>query len=594
MRDRSPAPRDGRRKISRPPLVLLAMMTAAAAGCYYVVDQPMRANVGSRQGAAAPEDGGPTGDAAAPASGPLLVEVQRIEAWLTGRGFERVTAPLAGELAEGARRRYEAELLSGLCYVAVAVGGETVRELDLTLLDGSSTERARDLRAGRRAALRHCAAISGTYQLEVTAAEGTGPFASAVYRAPPGDHAPLAELFDSEPPQAPAEPPTEPPPPGGEVAGWTRLVAVEEALRRDGFQRVGQPVVFHLVEGARVRRDASLATDACYVLAVAAEGGAQDADAFLYDPSGVRVAFDATDERDAQVRFCPAAAGTYQMEVRLQRGTGTVLAMLLRGPRQDGAAFATDEASQGLAASYAAMDRDLQARGYEGLGSASPATLLEGGSSTLGLEAEAGECYAVGAVGSEPLTNLGVLLRDPAGTVVDRDGGRRDALVRVCPELAGRHDAEIVATRGAGTVLARAYRFTRGSRGAFGLTGLLHLRAMETVAVLGGEGYEPAAAPVTSARQRLAEGRAAVHRVRLERGACYAIAAVGGEGLRDLDLALASPTGAPVAAELGPNPLPIVRACPTASGSYRLTATAREGSGPYAFQVFRRTATDGE
>jgi len=579
------------------------------AGCYYIVDEPtgrsFRQNNGGGVASAGAPDGGPSapsstdGDggtetAGAPAEGPLAAEAQRLHGWLVRRGFERVGIPQGGTLEAGGHHRYEVEVLSGLCYVVLALAGEEGADPGLTFSDPQGVERARDARSDRRAALRYCAPASGPHGVEVRLEEGEGPWVSAVYRAPAGDTSPLARLFDSDggDPPAPAPAAASPAPAGAEQESWQRVAAVIAELRGLGFRPVGPPTAFPLVEGGRVRRAMPLSEGSCYVLVVAAGQGVHDADAFLYDGAGLRAAFDAGGDRDAQIRYCPSASGLYQAEVRAQRGSGRLVAALLQGPTQSGeGGFVADSASLGLAANYAAMDRELQGRGYDGLGTASRGVLDAGGTASHELEVEAGQCYAVAAVGSEAVTDLDIRLFDGDGDEVDRDeADGRTPLARACPEGAGRYRVEVQLSTGGGAYMYRPYRFTRGTRGAFGLTGVLYLRAMEMVAVLDGEGYEPAAPPERRARQTLAASGRRTHRVRLDRGSCYAISAVGAQGLHDLDLELAPPRGAAVSTERGPNPLPVVRHCPTTSGRYRLTVSARAGAGRYVYQLFRRDA----
>jgi hypothetical protein len=78
----------------------------------------------------------------------------------------------------------------------------------------------------------------------------------------------------------------------------------------------------------------------------------------------------------------------------------------------------------------------------------------------------------------------------------------------------------------------------------------------------------------------LAEGHEARITLDLPAG-CTTIAAVGGEGLRDVDAALLDPRGAPVAHDTTSEPQAVLRVCVEAADAYVLVVRAAAGGGPW-------------
>ncbi|NIV58682.1 MAG: hypothetical protein GWN48_25565, partial [Actinobacteria bacterium] len=84
-------------------------------------------------------------------------------------------------------------------------------------------------------------------------------------------------------------------------------------------------------------------------------------------------------------------------------------------------------------------------------------------------------------------------------------------------------------------------------------------------------------------------GATARHNIRLRGGQCYALLAVGGQGLNDVDLKLHQ-GGNQIAADDTRTAFPTVRHCPSSTGRFRVEIEADGGSGRYFYQVFRRSA----
>jgi hypothetical protein len=90
----------------------------------------------------------------------------------------------------------------------------------------------------------------------------------------------------------------------------------------------------------------------------------------------------------------------------------------------------------------------------------------------------------------------------------------------------------------------------------------------------------------------LAEGRE--DRVPLELGAeCTTIVAIGGAGVRDVDIQLLDPTGNPIAHDVAREPEATVRACVSAAGAYTLVLKMVSGGGDYTVATWTGGAPQG-
>jgi hypothetical protein len=100
-----------------------------------------------------------------------------------GRGGSPVTDLLAGTLRTGDERSIALPVVGGGCYVALAAGMPSVRELDLRVRDPFGNERARDeARDAFPATGRFCASVSGRWTIEVRMFNGYGQYGLQVFQ----------------------------------------------------------------------------------------------------------------------------------------------------------------------------------------------------------------------------------------------------------------------------------------------------------------------------------------------------------------------------------------------------------------------------
>jgi hypothetical protein len=250
----------------------------------------------------------------------------------------------------------------------------------------------------------------------------------------------------------------------------------------------------------------------------------------------------------------------------------------------------TSVAGASIDESFALLDADVRARGYESFGDPQRGQLAEGQEQSYGVALEGGKCYALLAVGDSGVREMVLSLRDAAGREVDRDEAS-DArpTVRVCPQTTGQYTMAVRLVGGSGSYVYGAYRWPRGTR-LGDLAGVLYVRLAEVTALLGVESFMPDPGYSMERGRLRTQGARASHPLRLAGGQCYSVVVVGGEGVRNLDITLAE-NGTQVASDFGErSAFPSVRHCPSRDTQVSLGVTAAAGSGDYAVQVFSQQA----
>jgi len=264
--------------------------------------------------------------------------------------------------------------------------------------------------------------------------------------------------------------------------------------------------------------------------------------------------------------------------------------------------------SPALAACLAPTLARLSARGATAH-VASTSFLVEGESrSTLATLATSG-CVGFLAVGESQVRDLDLSLHTAAGTLLVEDtGSDAHPYVRFCGAAGLELALTVKIFGGQGEV--RVVRIDDAPPSIDGLDALLG----ECIVALGGVrraspelGAEPVGRSIDAAlaaaslreaqlgrtpdgaltRTRLAEHENFARAVPLLADSCYAIAAVSGPEMRDLDLAVHDPDGALVGRDASRERDARVAFCTSIGGNYRLSARAHEGHGELGLQLFR-------
>ena len=572
------------------PLLLAAVMSASCSS-------PRRIVLDNGQGGDTPNTGGTTQviggsttNVAATLTGSPMQRLNGVDQHLNRQGFQRVgDAVRNANMRSGGVVAYAIEAEAGRCYTAVTLGTDG-SDVNMIILDPLGRNVGHNVDPGPNPWVYFCPTSSGRHIARVQMVSGAGEYFWAQYAAAPGNEPQLATLLGgavTEQQQAVTIDP----------ATSQRLEALDRTLNGDRFARLGDPLGVRISEGEDTRRELNLSQGACYAFASLGGQGAEDTDIYLLNSEGEQLEADRDRGIDGLVRICPQNSGAYTLRAQMYRGQG---ALFIAGWEQSRSAEPTPNtqviassatAGGGVDEAYALLDSDMQARGYEGYGEVARGRLTESETRNFGVNLEGGKCYAIIAVGAGTVRNLDLIVTDSGGSTVDRDiavDGR--PIVRVCAEESGEYRMQVKMTEGEGDFIYHAYRWPRGTRGAFGLSGLIYVRLGEVTSLLSVEGYEPDPnfAPGKGTLRR--EGASANHNLQLPAGGCYAVVVVGGDGVNDLDVTLSKGSDT-LAGDGSRNAFPAVRYCTTTAGRYKVSVRAATGSGPYFYQVFKRSGS---
>jgi hypothetical protein len=576
--------------------LVFAVALLGLAGCIQFTS-PRRPNSGGGGGQA--QGGGGQQQGGAGATGDPLQVLNGADAYLRQRGYAaNGPAVRNANMQRGQLIAYALDVQPGRCYVALAIGAQGT-DLDMVVLNPVGATIAHDVAPDGHPSVAFCPRESGRHIARVQMNQGAGAYYFISYSGPNGSNPQLAGYFGDSGGQQQAQAAA---PQTASLDSGTqgRVAQVDGSLRGERFTRVAEP--YGIVMGQRQDRNFPLNLSAgyCYAFGTFAGNGARDTDVFIVDSGGAEIVQDVGRGQDALVRFCPPTDGSYQLRARLYDGSGPVFVAGWSQPR--GGSASTTQVAQpagetlstqstagaGLDENFRLLNSDMQARGYEVFGDSTPGQLTEGQTRDFNVSLEGGKCYAILAVGDAGVRNLDLIVQD-GSRIIDRDV-ETDArpIVRVCPETSGSQTIRVSMTSGQGNYVYAAYQWSRGTRGPFGLAGVMYVRLGEVTSLLNVENYQPSEEHMPEQGRLASQGREVTHRLQLSANKCYAIVVVGGDGVNDLGVSLSRGSQV-VAADTTHSAFPNVRVCTQSAETYSMEITAENGSGRYYYQVFQRT-----
>lgn len=464
------------------------------------------------------------------------------------------------------------------CSTFVALGGGTIRQLELTLYDGEGEEAATDSVAQEGGLLHVCpqgpeGIDTRPYYLQIRAIEGEGAVMVAHFLSEPAAAEGFDGLFEGVlAPRVPFRDVEE------------HLARSRSALRARGFSQVGEPTLERVSEGSVVRAPVRLEQGRCYVAVGRSGEGLPDIDLFLFDAAGVEVARDLAADAEPSIEHCPDRDARYTVELRAYEGAGAVGVMVMGGPRpepveQPGTAppESPDSTEGDPSLALGVLAAPLLTRGFSSpIFLSRDAAIVPGEVRTHDVVVGPG-CALIAGTASDEGMDLDLYLADSAGREIDRDTAvQSTARVRAC-----RPQAEVL----------RAAVKGYGRDGAYALA---VLRAPDSVDSLQELRLEEVTAPYRARefdervqwRARLETGESFHRPIPIEPGTCVAVAAAGDDTSADVDLFLRDAEGELVASETGPAPHAAVSRCAeNEAETLRLEVLMYRGQGSVAVHV---------
>jgi hypothetical protein len=235
------------------------------------------------------------------------------------------------------------------------------------------------------------------------------------------------------------------------------------------------------------------------------------------------------------------------------------------------------------------LDRVLRAQGYQPVGPVTHGNLGPNGISAYQIDVRRGHCYSLALIGDSS-SDPNLVILDPAGRDIGHDV-RNDAhpWVSFCAARGGRFVARVQMAHGQGEYFFAPYFMpgrTPVDLSAFfgGTTGPqlasiddeMRTRLQQLDARLGAEQFQRVGEPNGLMLETHQER---TFQLSLERGRCYAFAALGGTGTTDTDVFLLDGSGHRLAVDDGAARDSSVRYCAPETGNYSLSVQAAEGAG---------------
>jgi hypothetical protein len=333
----------------------------------------------------------------------------------------------------------------------------------------------------------------------------------------------------------------------------------------------------------------------CYAFASFGGPGARDTDLYVLDSQGSILQRDEGPQVDALVQdICVQNASQFVVRPRMATGDGPVWLVAYARSQQAGAQVTqtqlamanTGGSGNDIDDAWNAQQNAILSVGYQSEGPPLNRSLNEGQNQEETLNLGAGQCYAVVAVGESRVRDLDLAIADSNNAQIDQDYAQDPkAIVRLCAPTAGRYRVRVNMASGGGAYRLGLFRWAGGTSGA-GLSGIAFVRNAEVTRVLLADGFA-GDTDFDIVRQQIREGANSARSINLRNGACYAMVAVGGAGISDLDLTLAQ-GATTVAQDRTLTAFPTVRYCARTAGAHRVTISSRRGTGEFVFRVFRR------
>lgn len=392
---------------------------------------------------------------------------------------------------------------------------------------------------------------------------------------------------------------------GGGASGDPRTILnnLAQHMTQQGYAAVGPAVHGNLPPNGIIAYAINSAPGTCYTVATIG-GGSSDINIYVLDAAGQTTAYDVRPDAHPWASFCPAAAGRSIVRVQMAQGVGDYYYIAFQGPAQRGqvnlASFFGAAQEQNLATARLdpqttqrldALNNRLVAERFAPQGQPLGFVFNTSDVRDFSANLEAG-CYAFATFGGPGARDTDLMLVDGAGNTIESDTATAvDATVRHCVAQPGTYSLRARMYAGRGPLFLMSWRQgapAQQTSTVISQTSTAGAGLEENFRLLDGDmrarGYEAMGEQV---RGQLPEGQTRDVELTLEGGKCYAVLAVGDNGVRDLDLLLNDSAGTTIDRDVQTDPRPIVRVCPTTSGAFHVQVRMFSGSGSFVYGAYR-------
>ena len=389
----------------------------------------------------------------------------------------------------------------------------------------------------------------------------------------------------------------------------TAMQGVAKQLEPLGLTPLRDEFVGFLSTGARGTHALRVPEHRCVTLIAMASRAVHDMDAALYSPEGDLLAIDSQPDAHPTIQVCTGAtASNLYYALQIYEGAGSFLVVGFEGEAStlEAAAKALnvrpalarlDAPSSDGPSRVAAFRDGLQRRGFEPTVAPLRVPLVRDQRMRVALGVEPGQCYTAAGFALQGVQNVDLRVLDDEGSEVARDeSGEEDAGVQFCATSKAEFAAELYGAHDTGTALLLLFH-TDAARlgGQSGLwLGERPLTPASTVSLADAlievtkratqDGFKALGA---SLQGRLAPGEAISHTIALSPKRCARIQAVGGPGVRRLELVAKDSAGQTLASSEGQAESTYVHVCGAAAREVELQLRASEGAGQFALALYQ-------